>query len=111
MPAIGIFRGPRHVFEYANDELTEILRADPATYLDRSIDEVFTQPEHRARHALIARAYATGETLYAEMGAGVMWVIPLREGRRVGGVATHFVARRQPLLGYRAEPGLTALAR
>lgn len=109
MPAIGIFWGPRHIFEYANDRLIEIL-GDPSAYLGQPIDEAFPQPENRARHALISRAYSSGEALYAEMGAGELWIIPLREGRRVVGVATHFFARRQPLPALWAEPVLTALA-
>lgn len=101
MPAIGIFRGPRLVFEYANDEMLAIIGE---THLGQPIGATFP-----FKHALISRVYATGEALYAEMAAGAMWVIPLREGRRVVAVATHFVARLRPLPARWVAPGPSAL--
>jgi hypothetical protein len=104
--AIGIYRGPRHVFEYANEGMIELIATDPAEYLGKPIGDTFTNPAWRPLQAVIRDTYLMGVAHEIDMPAGTMWVIPLSDAGVVTSVATHFVARHplQPVLP--AEPAL-----
>jgi hypothetical protein len=93
LAAIGIYRGPSHIFEFCNEELIEIIGVAPCAYLGVPIVETFTGPEWRPLQAVICQTYMTGQPHLVEMPIGDMWVIPLTECGVVTAVATHFVSR------------------
>ena len=94
MAAIGIYRGPGQVFEYANDELVALL-GDRTAYLGKPIAETF--PGSHNIQAVYAQSFADGRAYEVDMLAGTLWVVPIIEGRAVVAVASHFVARLQSL--------------
>jgi hypothetical protein len=94
LAAIGIYRGPHQVFEYANEEMQQLIVADPDDYLGVPVVERFVRRMWKPLLAVVKDTYQTGVAHRVEIPAGTMWVIPLCDSGIVTSVATHFVARR-----------------
>lgn len=90
MAAIGLFRGPAHLLEYANDEFAERARATHVPLIvGAPTRELFTLAP--AVPPAMDRVYATGRVEHVSLPTGLVTIGPyLESGRRVG-VWTRFV--------------------
>ena len=94
MPAIGLFRGPMHVMEWANDEL---LAASPRDGRGMPAREAFTEEKYADVQAAMDDCFRSGEDIRLDRPLGVLFVLPRRDAHRaVIGVATCFFVAPRP---------------
>lgn len=103
MAAIGLFRGPAHLLEYANEEFAERARRLRIPIVPGVPSrELFTASDELA--LAMDRVYRTGLDEHVILPTGHVRVGPyVREGRRVG-VWTRFVPLPRSLPARRRAP-------
>lgn len=107
MAAIGIFRGPSHIFDEANEEMLALHAED---YRGMPYAEAFPDPTWTPFMDLMDEVYETGIALEVTMPAGVTWLVPLTLCGSVVGVAIHFSAVAPLPAGLPGAPGRRVLA-
>ena len=96
MPAIGLFRGPMHVMEYANAEMLAVARDGRGM----PVSEAYPERVYAGIHADMDECFRTGEIISSPQPRGILIVVPLRDDRgRVEGVGTWFEYAARPSLG------------
>lgn len=106
MPAIGLFRGNRHVIEYMSDDFIEWTGED---YTGLPVYEALPDAAYAPMRCAMDDVLATGEPRNVKGAWGELWILPrVRDGRLVG-VASHYPVRlRDRLRPLRLPVGLTA---
>jgi hypothetical protein len=86
--AIGLFRGPMHVLEWANEELLALV---PRECVGIPVRECFPEKEFADTQAAMDDCLRSGEYIRLVKPLGILWLGPRHDARgRVYGVASHF---------------------
>lgn len=86
--AIGLFRGPMHVLEWANDELLALV---PRDCVGIPVRECFPEDEFAESQVAMDDCLRSGKYICVARPLGILWLGPRRDARgRVYGVASHF---------------------
>lgn len=106
MPAIGLFRGNRHVIEYMSDDFIEWAGED---FTGQPVYEAFPDAAYLPMRLAMDDVLATAKPQYVKGAWGVLWILPrVRDGCLIG-VASHYPVRlRDRLRPLRLPVGLTA---
>jgi hypothetical protein len=92
--AIGLFRGPMHVMEWANEELLALV---PRECIGIPVRECFPEEEFADTQAAMDHCLWTGEYIRLIKPHGTLWLGPRFDARgRVYGVRSHFVVSPLP---------------
>lgn len=90
MDAIGLFRGPAHIMERANEALDEIAGRDGRGV---PVREAFPEPKYRGVQLAMDCCFRSGQETDVEVMGGRLYVFPRRRADgSVMGVRTVFVA-------------------